>query len=292
MELIITKKIIPSTDPRLGRHINFDSRSVGFTFDATGITIKDAFHQRLIDILNQLQLGSCTGNGGIGNINTSPFSLNTKVYTPDEAGAVNLYSDAEKIDGGAGYPPEDAGSSGLSIAKALLNAGLISNYYHCFTLEQTLAALTQFPILFGSNWYADMFNPDPDGRVHITGNLAGGHEYLGRQSNIENGQIWWDNSWGEDWGVAGRFYLTFEDFATLLSQNGDAIVLIPPLLKLGSKGQAVKNLQTNLNKKGYNLLVDGIFGPVTKKFVCDFQNKNGLVVDGIVGRQTLVALNN
>jgi len=48
----------------------------------------------------------------------------------------------------------------------------------------------------------------------------------------------------------------------------------------------VKDLQTQLNNLGYNLIVDGIFGEMTKKAVKDIQSKNGLVVDGIVGEKT------
>lgn len=52
-------------------------------------------------------------------------------------------------------------------------------------------------------------------------------------------------------------------------------------LKLGSKGNDVKTLQSKLNLK-----VDGVFGPLTDKAVKEFQKKNGLVVDGIVGTKT------
>jgi peptidoglycan hydrolase-like protein with peptidoglycan-binding domain len=36
--------------------------------------------------------------------------------------------------------------------------------------------------------------------------------------------------------------------------------------------------------------VDGIFGPLTEAGVRAFQEAHGLLVDGIVGRQTLAAL--
>jgi peptidoglycan hydrolase-like protein with peptidoglycan-binding domain len=58
------------------------------------------------------------------------------------------------------------------------------------------------------------------------------------------------------------------------------------LLVVGSFGEDVKVLQTNLNKYGYNLVVDGIFGNKTSNAVKDFQGKNGLTVDGIVGPKT------
>jgi peptidoglycan hydrolase-like protein with peptidoglycan-binding domain len=69
-----------------------------------------------------------------------------------------------------------------------------------------------------------------------------------------------------------------------------AIVAATPVpvvtLKLGSKGDAVKTLQTTLNSKGYKLAVDGSFGKLTLAAVKDYQGKNGLVVDGRVGPKT------
>ncbi len=61
-------------------------------------------------------------------------------------------------------------------------------------------------------------------------------------------------------------------------------------LRKGSKGSDVKELQTLLNKNGYNLAVDGSFGGKTLAAVQDYQKKNGLVVDGIVGTKTWGAL--
>lgn len=58
-------------------------------------------------------------------------------------------------------------------------------------------------------------------------------------------------------------------------------------LKKGSKGEAVKTLQKNLNTTiKANLLVDGEFLEKTEKAVKDFQKKYGLYVDGIYGAKT------
>lgn len=62
-------------------------------------------------------------------------------------------------------------------------------------------------------------------------------------------------------------------------------------LRNGSRGDEVKNLQTILNQQGYNLDVDGAFGAKTQAAVRDYQSKNGLAVDGIVGNNTWAALN-
>lgn len=58
----------------------------------------------------------------------------------------------------------------------------------------------------------------------------------------------------------------------------------------GSRGEDVSELQRQLNNNGYNLEVDGIFGAKTQEAVRDYQSKNGLAVDGIVGVNTWGAL--
>ncbi len=59
----------------------------------------------------------------------------------------------------------------------------------------------------------------------------------------------------------------------------------------GSSGSTVKTIQQKLKNWGYyNGSVDGIFGSKTKEAVKYFQRKNGLKVDGIVGKKTLSAL--
>lgn len=63
------------------------------------------------------------------------------------------------------------------------------------------------------------------------------------------------------------------------------------VLKVGSSGSQVKTLQTKLNNWGYDAgTVDGIFGSKTQAAVKRFQQKNGLVADGIVGAKTAAAL--
>jgi peptidoglycan hydrolase-like protein with peptidoglycan-binding domain len=62
-------------------------------------------------------------------------------------------------------------------------------------------------------------------------------------------------------------------------------------LKKGSKGDAVKTLQTKLSKLGYKVgTIDGIFGTNTETAVKAFQKAKNLTVDGIAGPMTLNAL--
>ena len=57
-------------------------------------------------------------------------------------------------------------------------------------------------------------------------------------------------------------------------------------IRYGSSGDDVKKLQEKLNSAGYKLDVDGQFGSKTQSAVKDYQQKNGLAVDGIVGTNT------
>ena len=58
----------------------------------------------------------------------------------------------------------------------------------------------------------------------------------------------------------------------------------------GSQGSDVTELQKLLNTKGYGLATDGIYGAKTQAAVKDYQSKNNLAVDGIVGNNTWGAL--
>lgn len=64
-----------------------------------------------------------------------------------------------------------------------------------------------------------------------------------------------------------------------------------PVLQRGSKGEQVRTLQRRLVELNYFLGdIDGDFGARTKAAVIAFQADNGLIEDGVVGRQTRDAL--
>jgi peptidoglycan hydrolase-like protein with peptidoglycan-binding domain len=60
-----------------------------------------------------------------------------------------------------------------------------------------------------------------------------------------------------------------------------------PTLKLGARGEPVRQLQLRLHAMGFpNLAVDGSFGPGTLAAVKSFQRARGLTADGVVGPAT------
>jgi peptidoglycan L-alanyl-D-glutamate endopeptidase CwlK len=111
--------------------------------------------------------------------------------------------------------------------------------------------------------------------------------------------------WGGDWDSDGRSddesFFDSPHFELPRSHYGDknpARDKPPPVvsdraegaanmtLAAGRRGDDVRALQTDLNRLGAGLTVDGIFGLATDTFVRSFQKSNGLTVDGVVGPKT------
>lgn len=232
----------------LGRVVEHDPRSLSF---AVGVLPKSAIGSvawtRRAAILDQGQLGSCTGNAGTGLLGTDSkigqgatsvtitaagAAASHGCFTPgeqalDEAFAVKLYELATRLDSIAGqYPPTDTGSSGLGVAKALQALGLASTYSHSFSLAALQSALQAGPVLIGIPWLNSMFNPGADGLIPVdqSSGVAGGHELCLAAYDQAAGRYRVDNSWGTSWGAAGSGWLAEADLVWLLSQQGDVTV--------------------------------------------------------------------
>lgn len=62
------------------------------------------------------------------------------------------------------------------------------------------------------------------------------------------------------------------------------------MLRLGSSGARVRDLQALLVRAGYAVTVDGDYGPATRDAVKDFQKAQRITADGISGPQTISRL--
>lgn len=217
---------------RLGRHVHHDPRSLSYLIQPDGGTVASARWTRGVPVFDQGNYGSCTGNALVGALGTDPFfasliTQRTAGLNLDEAEAQTIYSDAEVIDGDGPFPPNDNGSSGLSVAKAAKNAGLISGYQHITSVAAAQTAIQKTPFIVGSDWHVSMDSPDSSGLVVATGAVRGGHEYECYGYDAQADLWWFCNSWGLGWGVGGRFCYSSITFAKLLAAQGDATVLVP-----------------------------------------------------------------
>lgn len=114
---------------------------------------------------------------------------------------------------------------------------------------------------------SDVFHIDNDGWKH-------------------NGLV--DHSCAENLAVLGMTGVTAQELAPAC--DPDARVLRGGTMARGSSGQRVTGLQVALIALGYELPIDGTYGPLTTAAVVDFQTRSALTVDGRAGRQTQTAL--
>jgi hypothetical protein len=216
---------------RLGRNFRFDSRSARYPHRRAAAAIKAVEHARHIAILDQDGYGSCTGESEVGALGTDPLfpALSQAVQASlGQPLALDVYSAAERLDGGPGLPTEDQGSSGTSVCQVAKTRGWISGYTWCQDVADALDALQHGPVLFGVNWYTSFDSPDRQGVVALpaTATIRGGHEILCRAYDGSD-LLWCDNSWGAGWGVQGRFAFPTAVLERLLGEQGDCAVPLP-----------------------------------------------------------------
>ena len=90
-------------------------------------------------------------------------------------------------------------------------------------------------------------------------------------------------------GVAGT--KTLSAIASAISAAGGSITTRGSGLRLGSSGDNVRNLQTDLTTLGYYYGdITGNFGSLTQQAVKKFQQSRGLTADGIAGTTTINAI--
>lgn len=222
---------------RLGRNQWLDGRSLAYMVEndarEMGGGFEDQHWERVLTILDQGTLGSCTGNAGAGALGTQPFhdAVGSSVLpsATDAAAAqqyaVQLYSDATVVDGYPGtYPPEDTGSSGLAICKVLKTRGTIKGYRWARSAYGLLRLLQAGPVLQGMPWYNAFFEPDSagfiDARSWRDSGRAGGHEVEAVGVEIDsadafNSVLIYANSWGTGWGDGGYFRMRLRTYEEL-----------------------------------------------------------------------------
>lgn len=242
VSFVVEHKRFDAKDPRLGRHVEHDSRSKlprNVVKPVAKATLKTTFWATLAPGLDQGDLGSCTGNAPTQLVNCEAWTpAREKVLGKgkfgDEAYALKVYHENTVLDGYPGtYPPDDTGSSGLAAAKSLQKFGLAGSYKHALSMSALISGLQKGPCIVGTNWTNGMFKTDKNFYVKPTGSVAGGHEYFCLGVDVDKEELWFRQSWGSDWGTSTdfcpdqAFRMTVANFTKLLAAQGDATFPYP-----------------------------------------------------------------
>jgi hypothetical protein len=131
-----------------------------------------------------------------------------------------IYTEAQKIDA---FPGENYdGTTVRAGAKYLQSIGWISEYRWAYDLETTINTILNLgPVVVGTWWFDDMYEPDKKGFLHVSGIASGGHCYVFNGVNIKQQKIRMKNSWGREWGLDGNAFLTFKDAEKLIRMDGE-----------------------------------------------------------------------
>lgn len=76
-----------------------------------------------------------------------------------------------------------------------------------------------------------------------------------------------------------------EEEQPIIEEKKDTVVVFQAI-QIWDKGEKVEEIQTLINKFGYNIPSDGNFGPQTQEVLMDFQQQVGLELTGIVDELT------
>lgn len=227
---LIPEVVVPGK--RLGRHKGWDSRSLAYPVPPRDAVLLSKLWPSHNAVLDQGELGSCTGNAEVNALATDPLFSALPTVHPElnEALAVQIYERATVLDPyDGGYPPDDTGSDGISASKAAKGFGWISGYTHATTLRGMQAALQSGPGCFGLHWYDSFDSPSSSGEVTISPNaeVRGGHEVCIRGIDVERKLFRCVNSWTTDYGDGGYFDVGFDLADRLLHEDGDLTVPLP-----------------------------------------------------------------
>jgi hypothetical protein len=170
-------------------------------------------------VLDQGQTPHCVGFGSAQWGNTLPIDDH---FTNADGDAI--YYECKVIDG---EPNAEDGSDVRSAGKALRNRQRVAAYAFAASIDEACQWVLQHgPVIMGTDWTNDMFNPDAQGFVKPSGGVAGGHCYVLLGYDPDTAVLTFLNSWGSGWAENGRFHMHKADAVTLFKNKGEALAAV------------------------------------------------------------------
>lgn len=144
------------------------------------------------------------------------------VYTKEDAH--RLYYKCKEKDG---EPGRENGTTLRSAAKVLQDIGAINAYAFARTVDQIKWWLrNRGPVIVGILWTEDMMRPDEDNVLNTGGFFVGGHGFIINEITEDDLFFGLKNSWGPNWGINGKAYISVKDFTELFMYGGEALAAV------------------------------------------------------------------
>jgi hypothetical protein len=212
-------------DPRLGRFKVLDERSLLRLAAPSPIGDRTYRYWRPGEILDQGNVGACTGFSTVQGLLTGPNRV--KLADPTKL-AFDTYHLARKRDEWPGESYE--GSSVNGAMRAARELGYISGWRNAYdVMTGARYVLADGPVILGIDWYDEMFDPKGAGAfIEPKGSQAGGHAIAwtgvnlkGRCPDGTRGFAELTNSWGRGWGDGGQCRISLNHLGVLMAAQGE-----------------------------------------------------------------------
>lgn len=183
------------------------------------------YHWNTIGIYpDQGYTSRCTGFSAARAYYNGPVTHGRPGSATFDRMATGFYQTAQRLDGDPDvYPNFDQGATMRSLARALRERAVITEYNWAWDVDTALQALTVQCVIFGMPWFASFDRALPGRQMHLDVNseLRGGHAIEASGFNMTRRLIRLDQSWGD-----GHRWLSFDDLDTLFKMGDTECIVL------------------------------------------------------------------
>lgn len=184
-----------------------------------------ASSQKTETIFRQYKIGpprtqdddACVGWAMSNLLKAEPIS---QTYDPRK-----IYLEARKR---GNLPKSVAGSKITDAVDFLKSEKLVREDFWANDIDQVIQFLFNVsPVCFSLPWYSNMTEVNKnDPRAKLGGSYLGNHAVMAYGFDKLKNRVYFQNSWGSDYGQNGNFYFTKKDLEKLLKVGGIAVALL------------------------------------------------------------------
>jgi hypothetical protein len=183
--------------------------------DLAGVAVPEEKLWRIGPILDQDESGACVGFAWRAWMNAAPVASNPERHLQARISILR----AQLVDEFPGKEPAMSGTSMRAGAKVLVREGYLEEYAWSGSADEILTWVrAKGPLVFSTQWFDFMFDPDEDGYVRARGGIAGGHS-LCAFGIATNDDLHIQQSWGEDYSLDGCIKMSRTTLSYLISQG-------------------------------------------------------------------------